>query len=173
MTSPFKEERRILAIDSGTKGFGFAVMEGPERLVDWGVKGGKENKNSKSLELVSGLISHYQPDVVVVEDADGPGSRPWERVREMIAGIQKLCVEKKIKVRSFSRSQVKETFSGATVPNKHQIASAICERLPELAPRLPPLRKAWMSEDYRMSIFDALSFALTFFHSEEKGNGPS
>jgi hypothetical protein len=30
--------------------------------------------------------------------------------------------------------------------------------------RLPRFRKAWMSEDYRMSIFDAAAFATTYFH---------
>jgi len=29
--------------------------------------------------------------------------------------------------------------------------------------RLPRLRKPWMSEDYRMSIFDAVALALTIF----------
>jgi len=35
------------------------------------------------------------------------------------------------------------------------------QRFPELAPRLPRFRKPWMSEDYRMSIFDAVAFGLT------------
>ena len=46
---------------------------------------------------------------------------------------------------------------------KQEIAIAIAERFPELAPRLPRSRKPWMSEDYRMSIFDAVALALTFF----------
>jgi hypothetical protein len=35
--------------------------------------------------------------------------------------------------------------------------------LAELAPRLPRFRKPWMSEDYRMSIFDAVSWAVAQF----------
>jgi hypothetical protein len=38
---------------------------------------------------------------------------------------------------------------------------------PELAPRLSRFRKPWMSEDYRMSIFDAVALALTFFFNLE------
>jgi hypothetical protein len=41
---------------------------------------------------------------------------------------------------------------------------AIAKRFPELAPRLPRFRKPWMSEDYRMSIFDAVAMALTLFN---------
>ena len=51
---------------------------------------------------------------------------------------------------------------------KYQIATTIAERLPELAPRLPPFRKPWLSEDYRMSIFDAVSFPVAFFYFENK-----
>jgi len=43
------------------------------------------------------------------------------------------------------------------------IAMAIAKRFPELAPRLPRFRKPWMSEDYRMSIFDAVGLGLAFF----------
>ena len=51
---------------------------------------------------------------------------------------------------------------------KQEIAIAIAERFPELAPRLPRFRKPWMSEDYRMSIFDAVALALTFFFQFNK-----
>jgi len=36
---------------------------------------------------------------------------------------------------------------------------------PELTPRFPRFKKPWMSEDYRMSIFDAIAFATAFFCS--------
>lgn len=53
---------------------------------------------------------------------------------------------------------MKRAFPGTA--NKHDIAVAIADRFPELAPRLPRVRKPWMSEDYRMSIFDAVGLAL-------------
>lgn len=40
---------------------------------------------------------------------------------------------------------------------------AIAERFPELQPRLPRVRKIYMSEDERMDIFDAVSLALACF----------
>ena len=54
-------------------------------------------------------------------------------------------------------------WAGSDATTKQEIAIAIAERFPELAPRLPRSRKPWMSEDYRMSIFDAVALALTFF----------
>jgi len=168
MSNTFTKEKRILAIDPTTKGFGFAVMEGPERLIDWGVKGAKRSKKMRCLKLIMGLIDHYKPDVIVVEDYDGKDSRRCRRVQKLINRIQKLGLEKRIMTRSFSRSAVRKAFSPPGAFTKHQIATAIAQRLPELAPRLPPFRKPWMSEDYRMSIFDAVSFALTFFYFENK-----
>lgn len=167
MSSTYLKEKRVLAIDPTTKGFGYAVMEGPGRLIDWGVKGVKGSKNAKSLELISGLIDQYQPDVIVVEDYSGRGSRRCKRIQELITRIIKLGSEKKVRIRNFSPLTVRKAFSESGAFTKHQIATAIAERLPELAPRLPPYRKCWMSEDYRMSIFDAVSFALTFFHLEK------
>jgi hypothetical protein len=58
---------------------------------------------------------------------------------------------------------VKRTLS---VSNKAKTARIVAAKFPELRSRLPPERKPWMSEDYRMAIFDAAAFALTLFGSE-------
>jgi hypothetical protein len=39
----------------------------------------------------------------------------------------------------------------------------LAQRFPELAAKLPPKRKIWQSEDYRMSIFDAASLGVAYF----------
>ena len=114
------------------------------------------------------MIDQYQPDVIAVEDCAGKGSRRCRRVEDLIGRILKIASQKKIPARSFSRSKVREAFFQWGAFTKHQISTAVAQKLPELAPRLPPLRKCWMSEDYRMSIFDAVSFGLTFFFFENK-----
>ena len=38
-----------------------AILEGPNRLIDWGVKEMKANKNAKSLKLIADLIERYKP----------------------------------------------------------------------------------------------------------------
>jgi len=44
---------------------------------------------------------------------------------------------------------------------KHALAEILAARFPEeLGCRLPPKRRPWMSEDYRMDIFDAVALAL-------------
>jgi len=71
-------------------------------------------------------------------------------------------VKRKVKFKSFSRPEVKDGFAESGATTKQEIAVGITKRFPKLRPRLPRFRKPWMSEDYRMSIFDAVGLALTF-----------
>lgn len=165
MINKFQKEKRILAIDPANRGFGFVILEGAKRLIDWGVKEVRENRNKKCLEKVKELIGHYQPDLVILEEPQG--SRRCHRVQRLIRSIINLVSKKKIKFKCFSRKKVREAFFKEGAYTKHQIANIIAKKFPELSPYLPPFRKPWMSEDYRMSIFDALSFALAFFYFQE------
>jgi len=157
--------RRTLAIDPCTKGFGFVVMEGPSLLVDYGVKGVMGDKNSACLKKIARLIEYYQPEMIVLENPIGKGSRRCLRVQELIVEISKLASSKEIKSQKFSRSQIRKAFSSLGAFTKYQIACSLAERFPELALRLPPVRKSWMSEDERMSVFDAVALALTLLCS--------
>jgi hypothetical protein len=103
--------------------------------------------------------------VLVLEDYAGGSARRCCRVERLIDDIAKLAMKRNVKVRRFSRAQVKQMFAGSGASNKYEIAQAIAKRFPELQPRLPRFRKPWMSEDYRMSIFDAVGFALTYFRT--------
>src|SRR5215831_8200238 len=163
MRRAYTKEIRVLAIDPSTRGFGFAVLEGPSRLIDWGVKETKTDKKKRSLKLIAELMERYQPKVFVVEDYGGKGSRRCQRVGELIKDISKVALKRGIRVKSISRLKVKQAFAESGASNKQEIAMAIAGRFPELAPRLPRFRKPWMSEDYRMSIFDAVGLGLCFF----------
>ena len=50
---------RILAIAPSTRGFGFAIVEGLNTLVDWGVKNVEGDKNAGSLARVKAMIAPY------------------------------------------------------------------------------------------------------------------
>ena len=172
MSDPTNEQSRVLAIDPTSRGFGFVVFEGPQRLIDWGVAHVRSAKHTRSLERIEALLDRYTPAVVVVEDNSSEASRRCARVRELLSGIIELASSKKVRCQRFSRRAVKGVFSECRAVTKDQIATVIAWRFPELAPRLPPARKPWMSEDERMSIFDATALSLTFFHFRSKRKGP-
>src|SRR6266481_1293411 len=111
MSRVYTKDIRVLAVDPSTRGFGFAVLEGPNRLIDWGVKETKTNKNARTLKLIEDLIDRYQPSAIVVEDYAAKGSRRCRRIQVLINDISKLASKRKIKVRNFSRVKVKQAFS--------------------------------------------------------------
>ena len=69
-----------------------------------------------------------------------------------------------IAVERYSRSRIQECFAEYDAVTKYEIATAISQSLPEFPPQLPPERKIWLPEDYRMSIFDAVSLIFTHFY---------
>ncbi|MGO8735355.1 MAG: hypothetical protein ACLQVM_21465 [Terriglobia bacterium] len=167
------EHRRVLAIDPTSRGFGFVVLEGPHRLIDWGVAHARVDKHRRCLARVANLIAHYEPEVIVLEDGAGRGSRRSARVRQLLKEIQGLAMNRDIPTRRYSRSELRHAFAESGARTKYEIAKVIAGRFPELASRLPPFRKPWMSEDDRMNIFDALGLALTMLHFEHRSSKTS
>src|SRR5215510_11523944 len=162
MLTSHRNRRRVLAIHPCTRGFGFAVLEGPETLLDWGRKEARKDKHARSLQHVKLMLAYYHPDVIVVEDYQDRSCRRCLRVRELIQDIAALTTANKIKTRSFSRREVRQAFSTSGAITKYAMSGAIIERLPVLAPWRPPFRKPWMSESHRAGMFDAVALALTF-----------
>src|SRR5262245_55669394 len=74
---------RIFALDPTTKGFGYAVLETPFRLVDWGLAYVSGEKESGALARFETLLDQFRPDIVVLEDPTAPGSRRRPRVQKL------------------------------------------------------------------------------------------
>ena len=162
MTTTPTTNLRILSIAPSFKGVGFAVLEGRDTLIDWGVKAavGKGNKNAKSLAKVEKLITRYRPDMLVLEDVLAEGSQRYPRIRRLLPQVIKLAQAYKVKSRLFSRQQVMKSL----IPDgtRHALAVIIARRFPEqLGSKLPPKRKVSMNEHPRMSVFDAVALAET------------
>lgn len=164
--------RRVLAIDPTTRGFGYVVLEGSTRIIDWGVKSSRSTTIEKEIQVLSkikDLIRHCQPQCIVIEETRGEQSRRCGRVRLLLGTVRNIAVWEGIKSRNISTDQVKRVFGTFGATTKHEIACVIAEHLPDLAPYLPKVRKPWMPEDYRMAIFDAAAMALTYFYSRRVG----
>lgn len=153
---------RVLAVDPGTRGFGYALFEGPGRLVDWGAKDIRKNKEQVALVKIEELLRRFEPDVLVVEDCAHVSSRRNRKftllIGRMLATARALGVEG----RALPLAFVYRQFAKDGARNKQEIASALAQRFAALALRLPPKRKPWQSEDSRMSIFDAAALGHTY-----------
>lgn len=159
-------EARVLALDPITRGFGFAVLEGPVTLVDWGIRYAPNDDARAPLQRIGDLIDLYNPDVIVTEDPGHQKSRRCARVGGLIEKVQRLATDD-LEVHLISASLVRKVFGDDEVVTKHGIATIVAEHFPELAPRLPPRRRVWMAEDRRGAIFDAAAFGLTYFLRDE------
>ena len=153
----------LLAIYPTSRGFGFVVFEGRNRTIDWGVKDARGDKNRKLIAKIEELVSWYRPEMLVLENARGATSRRAERIRQLHLQLVELAKTRKIALRQFTRSDIRAAFASRNASTKYEIADAVSQELPDLAPWLPPPKKIWMSEDRWLGMFDAASLALTFF----------
>jgi Holliday junction resolvasome RuvABC endonuclease subunit len=153
-----------LSIDPTSRGFGFAVLEGIDRLIDWGVVHAATDTVPRSLDRISKLIERYDPRTLVIEYVSDR-SRRGPRARQLLSAAERLALKARVKVRRISQARVRKFFSSSTRTTKHRIAQTVASRFPELAPHLPRPRKPWQSESEMMAVFDAFAFVLALFES--------
>lgn len=153
---PLEMPYRILAIDPTSRGFAFAILEAPAFLVDWGERI-VSAKSGGLLSRVDDLLTHHEPAVLVVENVAAPGCWRRKRAREEITRMELLAVARGVRVVRVSRITVLDTF--APGKSKYEVALRLAQVFPVLMQWLPRKRKAWMTEDARMNLFDALGFA--------------
>jgi len=153
---------RIFSLDPKTKGFGYAVLELPFRLVEWGFARVAGDKHTDSILAFEKLLTRFRPDAVVLEDAEAPGSRRQPRVRQLIEALVSLARERGIAVYTVARTAVLTCFKSLEGrATKYSVAKSLTQAFPELSDQLPAPRKLWQAEHERMSVFNALSFAMT------------
>jgi RNase H-fold protein (predicted Holliday junction resolvase) len=155
--------RRWLAFDVRPQRLGYAIFMGPHTLLDWGVKNFRGGINAVRLpfsQKVAQLISGWQPDMVILNEPRSTFAA--NRVRTVQAQAQSFHIP----VLLMSRHAVREVFRDQR--NKDDRARVLAARFSELTLRLPPKRKPWKSEDYRLSIFDAVTVGVTYYEQSER-----
>lgn len=160
---------RVLAMDPSTRGFGFAVFEGPDRLVDWGLVHVGRDKNDASLKRFEDLMGLYAPAGVVAEDCADAACQRRSRARLLIAQALDYAAFFERHVITVPWRTVRVVVGGRPKATKEEIARAVARRFPEVAHRLPPHRKPWMSEDARTSLFDAVALGVAGLLSDSGG----
>ena len=152
---------RVLAIAPSNRGFGYAVLEGEATLVDWGLKTVRGDKNAACIAKADKLIADYKPEVIVLQDHSIKGSRRPLRIILLTQGIADLAPKYGVSVALFTRQRIDKVFFADGTGTRDERAKILAERFPEeLGFELPPKRRAWMREDPRMDIFDAVALAM-------------
>ncbi len=152
----------IIAIAPTSRGFGFAVFGAPARLLDWGVKEARSDKNRLATRKICRMIRDIKPVAVVIENWMHTSCRRSARVRTLLLDVAVLAGKSGSTAIIYSRHQVRRAFGDAG-KSKDAIAAAIAGQLPSLRPWLPPKRRIWESEHHSMAIFEAAALALTHY----------
>src|SRR4051794_17820594 len=111
MTQSSPPALRVLAIDPFVSGLGFVALEGPENLIDWGLRTVKGEKNAACLRVIEALIARYNPNMIVVENCQAKGCCLGQRAKDLIEDITALAKARRIKCRRVSRLTVRKAFS--------------------------------------------------------------
>ena len=154
---------RVVSIELTAHGFAFAVLEGPERLIDWG---GRQVQRDVSvfLEKLKRVIERYRPDALVLEEP--AGSRRGTRGREWLAWAEELGSERRLGLHAVSSEEFRRRVP-LLRKSRHAVATAIAGQFPQLRPALPKKRKPWQAEPARIAVFVAIARALAAFARSE------
>lgn len=151
---------RVLAIDPTSKGFAYVVLEGRDFLIDWGARHVAHESCFRT--KIGVLCDRYAPNFMVLEGE--LGSRRGKRARARIVAAGQEAAARTMATVKVSQGQVRQELKTTT---KWQVAKMVAHQFPELKSRLPKPRRLWMTEDDRMNVFDALSFALSVLNELE------
>jgi hypothetical protein len=152
-------QRRVLSLDIRSRRFGYAVFEGPHRLLDWGIKTHANGSLERGLDT---LRSMYSPSIILVrKPALYRFNQPM--VRNAFRTLETFAKQVRVIVRLIDDSSLRGFFSKEAKANKHEVAMMVADRFPELSWRLPPERRPWQTEARRQSIFDAACLGIFFF----------
>lgn len=172
---PKSNDRRILAISLRSRRFGFAVFEGPNRLLDWGMVFYPLNdgaQHAAASKRVASLLTLFTPSVVVVGRARPLNVRSDSGVRPILRSIRREASSRLIPVRLMKKTEVREAFRLFRAKSKHEVASLVVQMFPELLWKLPPKRRIWESEHPIMAMFDAVALGFAYWQ-RDGGRNPT
>ena len=166
---PKSNDRRILAIALRSRRFGFAVFEGPNRLLDWGMVFYPLNNDvqrAAASKRVASLLTLYIPSVVVVGRTRLLNVRNGSGVRPILRSIRRESSSRLIPVHVMKSAEAKAFFHVFRAKSKHEVASLVVQMFPELLWKLPPKRRIWESEHPIMAMFDAVAMGFAYWQRD-------
>jgi hypothetical protein len=111
MTDQFNE-KRVLALNVHPRSFGFVVFEGPNRMLDWGVRSFRAGVNAVKVPAATkflALLDEFRPSAVVIREHL---TRRNAKKTKMLMMIERQARSRRIPVRCVSRRDVNRAFVG-------------------------------------------------------------
>ena len=160
--------RRILALDPWTKAIAVALFKG-EYLLDCGVRyldGPLPDRlQQNGGDFIEDVFRSYLPQVLILPDLTRyPGRRRSLLVREFCRRLKAYARGRHCRVIEIDAGKVSRRLVGKPRASRQAIAVAVAQRCPKLQQLAPPPRKAWQSQDLRLSAFYAVALTIASQH---------
>lgn len=162
LSSPLQSER-VLALEVRPQKIGFVVFDGATKLADWGVCWtiGQHHRRFIAREGITRLLDLYRPAIIVMRPSERPAKTP-EAVPRTLAIIRAEARRRSATCRTVHAPQVRRFYARLGCTTKQEIAALLAEWFEDLAPIIPPKRKAWHREHHRTCVFDAAAVGVFF-----------
>jgi hypothetical protein len=158
----YKSLTRVLALDLHPRRFGYVVLENPDRLLDWGVCSARTQSRPNHVlirQRLRPLLELWRPSLVVIRPGGKTPQNSDPLRQRLLKGVLTEAKE--------HRASVLIIPSQSSSLTKYESAQLVTKRFPVLAGHLPPKRRPWESENYRMSMFTAAAVATAHLSTRE------
>lgn len=159
---------RVLAIDLRFRRYGFAIFEGPRRLLDFGTIAFPARRVEYARYRFLDLLRLSLPAVIVVKRERWDTIAAHRQAESLVVVLAEESESRRIQIRLLAQDAVISTFRNLGCETKAEISSALARIFPELVWQLPPEEKAWKSEHPRQSAFDAIALGLAYWQQETR-----
>jgi hypothetical protein len=160
------KDMHVLALDVRHSRLGYALFEGPNRLLDWGISGVPPRCNDRvgwTTRRMTALLRYSSPEMIIVKrpirgsKAVNPSQPP------ILGSILEAIRAQTVPVAFLEIEDIRAAFRVFEARRKDDVASILVQMFPELFYCLPARRKKWQSEPHRMILFDAISVGFAYW----------
>lgn len=153
----------VLAVHPTNAGFGWAALEGPLAVHDWGVSRARIDKNANSLRRLEQILDRLLPETLVLEAFECRQTVARQRITKLCRAIVDLANGRGMEIAIYTRPMIRSTFESVGAVSRQEVAEAIGRQIPMLAGHVPQRRRAWEGEPHRLQMFSAVAVALTHY----------
>jgi hypothetical protein len=155
-----KQKSRILAIDLRESRFGYAALEMPGKLLDFGVA--TFNSPEEACRRLAILVRVFRPSVLVLDRGTGHGRRNKRRIRSILRMMRIQGQQASVSVAMISKKALRRFFVQQGARNKDATAQLLSSWFSKLLWKMPPKRKCYQTEWWIMAAFDAVALGVIY-----------
>jgi hypothetical protein len=158
------EPTKVLAIYPCTRGFSYAVMENPLKLLEFNLISPKKFDKEKLLDAMKRIIETHKPITLVMENCNSKYCRKGKRTKNLIQEISYWAKKKHIPVKFYSRDQVRNVFERWKAYTKYEIAIVLSRNIAELQQYIYDKPRYPERDNNISSLFSSISLAVTNYY---------